>query len=397
MAPTPDLLALAESARDRIVALAQGLVQTPSLTGKEGKAAALVEGAMRGLHYDDVRIDEVGNVLGRLAGGGGRSVLLHAHMDIVDPGDPGPWRFPPYAGEVAEGFLWGRGASDTKASLATQVMAAGLLREAGITPPGDVHVAAVVGEEIGGYGTRHMLQSWRPDVAVIGEPSGNTLRRGHRGRFEFLVTFHGRSAHASAPGRGLNPHYSMARFLLALQHAPMARDAVFGDTTVTPTLAYVDQTSSNVIPAALTVHLDWRNAPAEAPEDAQTLLEGLAGDSAEQGIRPEVRLRTWTARAYTGLEQPITFAMPGCRLDEDAPEWITAQRAVREALGRPVEVGLWTFATDGGHLNAAGVPCVGFGPGEEAMAHVVDERVSIEQMVEATAAYMALALALGAR
>lgn len=391
-----DLLSLSESARDRILALARGLVQTPSLTGDEGKVAALVEGAMRGLHYDDVRIDEAGNVIGRLAGGGGRSVLLHAHMDIVDPGDSSHWRHPPYAGDVAEGHLWGRGASDTKASLATQVMAAGLLREAGIVPPGDVYVAAVVGEELGGYGTQYLLKSWRPDVAVIGEPSGNTLRRGHRGRFEFLVTFHGRSAHASAPGRGLNPHYSMARFALALRQAPMVRDAVFGDTTAVPTLAYVDQTNSNVIPAALTVHLDWRNAPAESVNDALALLERVAAESAEDGVRAEVRLRTRVVRAYTGLEQPLASTMPACRLAEDAPEWRAARRAVEEALGRPVDTGLWQFATDGGHLHAAGVPCIGFGPGEEEMAHVVDERASIDQMVEATAAYMGLALALGA-
>ncbi len=353
--PTPDLLALAELARDRIVALAQGLVQTPSLTGKEGKAAALVEGAMRGLHYDEVRVDEVGNVLGRLAGGGGRSVLLHAHLDIVDPGDPGPWRFPPYAGKVAEGFLWGRGASETEASLASQVMAVGLLREAGIMPPGDVHVAAVVGEEIGGYGTRHMLQGWRPDVAVIGEPSGNTLRRGHRGRFEFLVTFHGRSAHASAPGRGLNPHHSMARFVLALRQAPMARDAVFGDTTVTPTLAYVDQTSSNVIPAALTVHLDWRNAPAETPEEAQALLERLAGESAEEGYTARGALadvdgpRLHRARATHHLCHAGLPAGRGrARVDYGTTR---CHRGPRPSG----EVGLWTFATDGGRLNAAGV------------------------------------------
>jgi succinyl-diaminopimelate desuccinylase len=397
MIPTADLLTLAEAARDRILALARDLVQTPSLTGDEAGVAALVEGAMRGLRYDDVRVDEAGNVLGRLAGAGGRSVLLHAHMDIVDPGDPSQWRYPPYAGEVAEGYLWGRGASDTKASLATQIMAVGLLREAGITPPGDVHMAAVVGEEVGGFGTRHMLRGWRPDVAVIGEPSGNTLRRGHRGRFEFLVTFHGRSAHASAPDRGLNPHYSMARFVLALRQTPMAHDAVFGDTTAVPTLAYVNQANSNVIPAALTIHLDWRNAPSETVEDARALLERVAGECAEAGVRPEVRLRTRTARAYTGLEQTFTFSLPACQIAEDAPEWRIARRAVEAALGHPVEVGLWQFATDGGHLNAVGVPCVGFGPGQEEMAHVVDERVSIEQMVEATAAYMALALALGSR
>jgi len=392
-----DLLALAHGARERIVTLARTLVQTPSLTGDEAGVAALVEGAMRTLRYDGVCVDAVGNVFGRLAGAGGRSVLLHAHMDVVDPGDPSRWRYPPYAGEVAEGYLWGRGASDTKASLAAQIMAAGLLRQAAIIPPGDVHVAAVVGEEVGGFGTRYMLTHWRPDVAVIGEPSGNALRCGHRCRLEFLVTFHGRSAHASAPARGLNPHYSMAQFLLSLRRAALAHDPVFGATTVVPTLAYVDQTSSNVIPAALTVHLDWRGGLAQSAEGACALLERLAVDAAEVGVVPEVRLRTRTARAYTGLEQTVTFAAPASYLPEEAPEWRAARNGVEGALGRPVAVGLWQFTTDGGLLRAAGVPCIGFGPGEEAMAHVVDERVSVDQLVEATAAYMGLALALGAR
>ncbi len=392
----PDLLALAESARDRIVGLARELVRVPSLTGGEAKVAALIENTMKCLGYDDVHVDEAGNVLGHLSGDGGRSVLLHAHMDVVSPGDPSCWRYPPYSGEVAEGFLWGRGASDTKASLAAQIMAVGLLCQAKIIPPGDVHVAAVVGEEIGGLGTRYLLTHWRPDVAVIGEPSGNALRRGHRGRLEFLVTFHGRSAHASAPERGLNPHYSMAQFLLALRRTPMARDPVFGDSTAVPTLGFVDQTNSNVIPSAVTVHLDWRHGPTETTQDAQAVIEYLAAASAEAGIVPEVRLCTRTARAYTGLEQTMTFVAPPSYLPEAAPEWRAARRGVEDALGRPVEAGLWQFTTDGGFLSAAGVPCIGFGPGEEAMAHVVDERASIDQIVEATAAYMGLALALGA-
>jgi len=238
---------IVQGARDRIVGFAQRAIQSPSLSGQEGALAAVVEGEMRALGYAEVTVDEAGNVIGKIAGSGGRTTLLHAHMDIVDPGDATQWRFSPFSGTVTEGYVWGRGASDTKGSLVAQVYALGLLTEAGLVPPGDVYMSAVVGEEIGGMGTRHMVEhptgtgGRLPDIAIIGEPSANTLRRGHRGRFELIVTLHGRSAHASAPERGRNPHYAMAKFLLALRDAPMMADDTFGGSSVVPTLLYVDQ------------------------------------------------------------------------------------------------------------------------------------------------------------
>jgi succinyl-diaminopimelate desuccinylase len=386
------LRALVDRSADRIVAFARRLVETPSLSGEEGALAALVADEMRALRYDDVQVDELGNVIGRIAGGGGPTTMLHAHMDIVAPGDESRWHHAPYGGEVADGYLWGRGASDTKGSLAAQVYAAGLLCEAGLAPPGDVYQAAVVCEETGGLGTRHLVTHLLPDVAIIGEPSGNTLRRGHRGRFEFVVTLHGVPAHASAPARGINPHYSMARFLLALREAPLVRDPVFGGSSVAPTLAYVDGPNSNVIPGRLTVHLDWRASPADSEAQARALLDRLLTATLEDGVRPEVAVRTRRLRTYTGVEREVQFVLTGYVLSEDDPLLVAAHESLVQALGRPVEVGVWTFCTDGGHLAAAGVPCIGFGPGAEDQAHVHDERLSIDELLEATVAYMALAL-----
>jgi acetylornithine deacetylase/succinyl-diaminopimelate desuccinylase-like protein len=88
-----------------------------------------------------------------------------------------------------------------------------------------------------------------PGVVVIGEPSGNRVKRGHRGRTELVVRAQGRSAHASAPDRGLNPLATIARFILGLQHLEMTRDPDLGGSTVAPTLIRTDQTSPNVIPS----------------------------------------------------------------------------------------------------------------------------------------------------
>ena len=194
---------IVDGARGRIVDFAQRLVRAPSLTGDEKLVADLVLQEMRSLGYGGVRRDPVGNVLGFLSGGKGRSVMLHAHMDVVDPGDRSLWSHPPFGGEIDEGYLWGRGASDDKGCVAAQVYAGGLIREQGLRPAGDLYVAAVVCEETVGLGTKYLMRSLRPGLAVIGEPSANTLRRGHRGRFEFIVTMHGRSAHASATQLGL--------------------------------------------------------------------------------------------------------------------------------------------------------------------------------------------------
>ncbi|MBC7315624.1 MAG: ArgE/DapE family deacylase [Chloroflexi bacterium] len=392
--PEPNLRALVEGASERIVRFAQALVRAPSLTGQEGKAAMLVQQELERLGYDEVSVDEAGNVIGCLRGGPGRRVLLHAHVDVVDPGDPSLWRHHPFSGAIEEGCLWGRGAVDDKGSVAAQVYALGLLREAGITPPGDLLLAAVVGEEVGGLGTRYLSRTLRPDVAIIGEPSHNTLRRGHRGRFEFIVTFRGRSAHASVPHEGRNPHYAMARFLLALREAPMAHDAEFGDTTVAPTLISVDQHNSNVIPAEVRVHLDWRSAPHETPSQAQAFLEELVRSCLEPDITGQVAIRTQSVSSYTGYQETVRHAVTPFVTVPNDPLLACAHRALEKAFGRPVPIEIWPFFTDGGFLHAQGVPCLGFGPGQETMAHVADERLPLDQLLEATLGYMALALAL---
>ncbi|NLG49622.1 MAG: M20/M25/M40 family metallo-hydrolase, partial [Chloroflexi bacterium] len=152
--PELGLRSIVKGAANQIIDLAQRAVQAPSLSGQEEQVADLILAEMQALGYDEVSRDAVGNVVGLMRGQGTHVTMLHSHMDIVDPGDPAAWSHPPFAGDIADGYLWGRGASDDKASLVAQVYAPALLRQAGYRPAGDVYVVAVVAEEMGGVGTR---------------------------------------------------------------------------------------------------------------------------------------------------------------------------------------------------------------------------------------------------
>ncbi len=392
-----ELRALVDGAREGLYGLAQRLVSKASLSGQEREVADLVQAEMLALGYHDVWRDEIGNVVGRVRGGDGLTTCLNAHMDIVDPGDVSRWEHGPFDGEISAGRLWGRGATDTKGALAAQVCAGGLMCQAGLVPAGDVYVAAVVGEEAGGFGMQHLLTWLHPDLAVIGEPSGNALRRGHRGRFDLVLTWRGRSGHASAPERAINPYYSMARFLLALQEAPMAQHPDFGASTAAPTLSRIDQTSSNVIPSELVVHLDWRNVPGETLEQAQALVDRLLAETCDPGVVATAAPAKRPVVSYTGLVRTPLSAFSSFVVAPDDPRLLHAQQVAECALGRALDVGVWKFTTDGGHLSTAGVWCLGFGPGEEWLAHVVDEYVALEQVSEATLGYLGLAMELGRR
>ena len=186
------LWSTAEEMREPMVAFARRLIQTPSLPGEEGEVAHLVAREMEALGYDEVRVDEAGNVIGRIrptaplgAGGQGlgnwtrtqtptpdpqpltpreakrRSIMFNTHMDHVDVGDLLRWPHPPYAATVLDGEIWGRGASDLKGPLAAQVYAGALLKKTSLSLANDVYVVGVVQEEIGGLGSMVLAENTR--------------------------------------------------------------------------------------------------------------------------------------------------------------------------------------------------------------------------------------------
>lgn len=379
----------AEALFPRALDFAQRLVRTPSMPGAEEAVARLVLREMQELGYDAVELDGAGNVVGTVKGGAGPVLMLNGHMDHVSPGEEAAWsRGGPFGGAVDGGRLWGRGATDMKGALALMVYAGAALKAAGVAPAGDVIVAAVVMEETGGLGTRYLLaHGRRPDLVVVGEPTDGQIRVGHRGRLAVWVTFRGKAGHASMPAKARNPNYAAAKFLAKLEKAlaKLPRHPVLGPSTIAPTLVQVDATSSNVIPGATKIFLDWRSTT-ERPEDAARWLKKHVGGAFE------VDLPAKDYRSYTGHEEKaVSTTQAGFVLEKGHPLAKRAVAAVKAATGRAPRVGIWKFATDGRLTAAAGIPTIGYSPAEEAGCHVTNESVRVAALRAGLRVYAELA------
>lgn len=353
----------------------QRLIQTPSMTYEEERIAHLIAEELRQLGVDEVWLDELHNVHGRVYGQDRTlpALVLNAHTDHVDPGDPALWPVPPFSGEIVEGRIHGRGACDIKGPLAVQVYSlAGLLRQ-GERPRRDVVFSGVVEEEVGGRGARYWVEhlDYPVELCLLAEPSDNQLSLGHRGIWGIWIKFHGRSVHASAPGRGENPNYYLATFLQRLQTAiPNLREHPYlGPTTISPTIIEVDTVSSNVTPAWVRLFLDIRTSM-ESPATLEAFIAQIAGDL------PYTLEKGHAGVTEFGTETPLQ----GYATDPDDEATLRVKTAIEQGTGQPVALSSYQFATDGRFFPAHGIKVLGYSAGEEPLAHTVKESISIEKM-----------------
>ena len=147
----------------------QQLIQTPSMSHQESEIANLIAAELYRLAFDEVAIDGIGNVIGRIHGQDRKlpALVLNTHLDHVDPGDPSLWAVPPYSGTIVDGHIIGRGACDIKGPLAVQVYAMAALRRSGRRPRRDVVFTGVVQEEIGGAGAQYWVENLDYPVALV--------------------------------------------------------------------------------------------------------------------------------------------------------------------------------------------------------------------------------------
>ncbi len=378
------------SADSPTVDLARRLVQAPSPSTRERPAVDVLIAAFEAHGFDRAWIDEAGNAVGVIERGDGPTVMLNGHVDTVPLGDEAAWPHPPLSGDVVDGRLWGRGASDMKSSLACMTVAAAQAAERGFR--GTLYVTGVVQEEIGGLGARHLGATIPVDAVVLGEPSKLQFKLGHRGRIEVDVHLPGRIAHAAKPELGENALLRAARFLQALDAAHLPAGGPLGASTATPTsLVSHPEGGRNVVPGEAVVTIDYRNLPDDPPEDVLARLQALDPDATLVVGDAERASESGEVRTTIPGVNPAYLA-PG----ENA--YVTRAREVlrRELPARGVAYaeGTWWFATDAPHLAQRGAVVLGFGPGEEEVAHTTRESVSVEHLEIATEVYRELALAL---
>jgi len=363
--------------------LTQELVQidstNPSLSadGKgEAEIGLYVADRLRELGLEAI-VSEVGigrpNTIGVLKGsGGGKSLLLNAHLDTV--GVEG-MRIDPFGGELKDGRVYGRGAQDMKGSLAAMIAAAKAIQDAGIRLRGDLLITAVADEKHTSIGTETLIREFKADGAIVTEPTDMRICRAHRGFIWFEVETSGRAAHGSRYKEGIDANMRMGRFLVELEkleqellrrephelagppslHAAMIQ----GGTEISKYAAHCKLT------------IERRTVPGETVEKAtaelQEIIDRLAGQD------PTFKA---TVKA--------TFRREPFEVREDAEIVSSVENALVKRLGHRPEHSGATFWTDAALIAEAGMETVLLGPIGQGL-HSAEEWVAIDSLTDLAA------------
>ncbi len=383
------LHALLQETQQELIGFAQELVQTKSYSGQEEAVVRRIERKMKELGYDDVVLDSMGNLLGRI-GSGEQAIMFDSHVDTVEVNDEKEWSVPPFSGDIVDGRLYGRGAADMKSAAAASLYAAVIARRLGWDAGKTIYVSCTVMEEdCDGENLKHLFheKNIRPDWLVVCEPSGNLITLGHKGKAQMVVRTQGVSAHGATPERGKNAVYEMADIIKrveALNEKLSRREGRRG----TLVLAKISSLSAslNAVPFECEIYLDRRMVPGETVETVRNEMAQIT-----EGKNAVWEAGTLQRTSWTGLPVVYEPVHPPWRIDDDHPLTRACNAAYEKTFGRrPETYDYWDFSTNAVAAVAMGVPTIGFGPGEHILAHMRDEHCPVSQITDACRFYAAL-------
>jgi putative selenium metabolism hydrolase len=385
---------LAQSYNDYTAGNLSKLVKIRSLSTSEQAMAAELKRQMEDAGFDEVRIDGLGNVIGRI-GNGKKILAFDGHIDTVDVGNLANWTDDPFSGEIRDGFVHGRGTVDQKGGLAAFITAGRILKE--LAFHGDLTIyftGTVMEEDCDGLCWKYLVEEEKivPDFVVITEPTNLNIYRGHRGRMEIEITFRGVSAHGSAPERGKNAIYMASRACLEIEklNERLPKDEFLGKGSVAISEFVSGSPSLCAVPDYAKIHLDRRLTWGETKESAVAEIQEIVKD-----MDASVQVLQYEETAYTGLRYGMEKYYPTWKIAEDHPLVTAACKSYTGLFDKKPLIDKWTFSTNGVTINGYyKIPCIGFGPGNEVLAHAPNEKVALSDLVSASAFYAALAYQL---
>ena len=355
---------------------------------------------MQAIGFDGIRIDGLGNIIGRI-GKGKRVIEFDGHVDTVYPGDLSAWKFHPFKPFVKAGKIWGRGTVDQKGCVATMIHAGRLIKELSLNDQFTVlFTATVMEEDCDGLCWQYLLnvEKLKPELVVITEPTNMNIYRGHRGRMEIRVEVKGKSCHGSAPERGDNAIYKIARIALEIEklNKRLKNDPFLGKGTVTISEVKSSSPSLCAVADEAGIHLDRRLTYGETKASAIAEVK----DACKRAGYPDAKVYvlTYEEAAYTGKVYPTEKYFPTWALPEKSTYLKNAVAAYAGVLGKQPLVDKWTFSTNGiATMGMKGIPTFGLGPGNEIYAHAANEACPVEHLSGAVAFYAALVAKLNGK
>lgn len=384
---------LTDKRQQELIALCQELIRQQSYSGQENKVVDSLKQAFKQLGFDDCFVDEYGNVIGHIKGRrAGKSILFDGHIDTVPVADDSKWKHAPFGGEVIDGKIYGRGASDMKGAVSAMVAAAAYFAaDTNRDFAGDIYVAGVVHEEcFEGVAARKISEQIKPDYVVIGEASELNLKRGQRGRAEIIVETYGKPAHSANPQAGINAVYKMAGLIEKIRNLKTAYQDVLGHGILELTdIKSSPYPGASVVPERCRVTYDRRLLVGETKESVLQPILDLISEMSEQDaeFKAAAYYSCGSEQCYTGncIEGERFF--PGWLYDENDEFVQTALLGLQQAGLQP-DITQYSFCTNGSHYaGEAGIKTIGFGPSRENLAHTIDEYIEIDQLFKAAKGY----------
>lgn len=377
--------------RDDIIAFMRELVAIPSMDSQIREVGERAQAEMQKLGFDETWFDSMGNIVGRI-GDGPRKMLFDSHLDTVGIGDPEEWEWDPFQGKIEDGVLYARGACDEKGSTPGMIYGLAIGRRLGLLEGWTAYYFGNMEEWCDGIAPHALVEHERirPDFVVIGEPTRMQVYRGHKGRVEMKVVAKGKSAHAASNHLGDNAVYKALPVIEGISklEPELGDHAFLGHGKITVTDVKVKTPSINAVPDECTVFVDRRLTFGESAEQAIEQVRALM--PAENRAKGDmvVEMLHYAEPSYTGFVFPVDKYFPAWALDEAHPLVRAGQKA-RQLIGLPdVPTGKWDFSTNGIYwMGKAGIPAIGFAPGDEVTAHTVRDSVRLDDVVKATEFY----------
>ncbi|WP_264191487.1 peptidase [Metabacillus litoralis] len=332
-----------------------------------------------------INFKESPNVVGVLKGsGGGKSIILNGHIDVVPEGDIAQWIHDPFSGEIIDGKLFGRGSTDMKGGNVALLLAISAIRELGIPLKGDVIFQSVIEEESGGLGTLAAIErGYRADAAIIPEPTNMKIFPKQQGSLWFRITIHGRSAHGGTRYEGVS---AIEKSFLVVNH--------IGELEKQRNNKITDILYENIpIPIPINVGKieggDWPSSVADIVK-----VEGRIGISPDETMEEAKKEMTDWLKKLREInlwfdESPVELEWFGARwipgsinIDHELMNCLST--CFHEVTGEQAKIEASPWGTDGGLLtNVANTPTIVFGPGITEKAHYPNEYIEIDKVFEA--------------
>jgi succinyl-diaminopimelate desuccinylase len=379
---------------DEAVELLREMVRIPSVNPSEGfeqEMAGYSARLMRELGMDVQEIETAprrGNALGRLRSGEGPSLLFYAHIDTVPVGDPAEWTYPPFSATLADGRIWGRGSKDCKLGLAAAVMAIRALQEAGMPCRGELQIAAVADEEMGGHlGIARLVDRGliKADYAIYGEGMPDRVTIGHKGWAQVKLTARGKTSHTANKQAGQNAILSMCRLVPhveALAFPGWEPHPVVPSPPVASVNVIQGGFKVNVVPDRCAITVDVRYPPGMTHETILGRLREIVADARAQDLgigEVDVELVNLARPSFMQPDEPLVQYM---------------SRAISEVTGQePLAQGMQATSDSRWILLDAGVPVVNFSMGNDS-GHRPNEWCGVQDLIDNVKIYALMCLLL---